>query len=62
MAPQFSFIWISFVAPGIATTVSPGFLPAALSVFERAFSDTPPPYTSAVSNQLIPPSRERIVI
>ena len=43
----------------VAIITSPGFFPAACRPFERAFSEAPLPYISAVSNQLIPPSRER---
>src|ERR1035437_1428861 len=43
----------------VAISTSPGFLPAACSASDKALSQAPLPYTSAVSNQLIPPSRER---
>src|SRR5450830_1966497 len=42
-----------------AMNTFPGFCPAACSALESAFSEAPLPYISAVSNQLIPPSRER---
>src|SRR5450759_286956 len=41
---------------------SPGFLPVACKALDSALSDAPLPYSSAVSNQLIPPSRERDTI
>jgi hypothetical protein len=41
----------------VATTTSPFCLPAAVSALASVASERPPPYTSAVSNQLIPPAR-----
>src|ERR1039458_2401850 len=43
----------------VAMRISPGFFPAFCKAFDNAFSDAPLPYISAVSNQLMPPSRER---
>ena len=43
----------------VGNSTSASFFPAACKPFERAFSEAPLPYISAVSNQLIPPSRER---
>src|SRR5665213_2844780 len=42
----------------VARRISPGFLPAFCKALDNAFSDAPLPYTSAVSNQLMPPSRD----
>jgi len=41
----------------VATTTFPGAAPSSRSAEVKARSDCPPPYISAVSNQLIPPSR-----
>src|ERR1035437_3536403 len=46
----------------VAIKTSPGFFFAACKALDSARSDAPLPYSSAVSNQLIPPSRERDTI
>src|ERR1035437_2442418 len=43
----------------VAMRISPGVFPAFCKALDNAFSDAPLPYISAVSNQLMPPSRER---
>jgi hypothetical protein len=46
----------------VTITTSRFLLPAALRTRARARSDRPPPYASAVSNQLVPPTRAAATI
>ena len=46
----------------VATTTSPFFRPAARSARDSAASERPAPYSSAVSNQLIPAASETATI
>src|SRR5476651_135369 len=46
----------------VATMTWPGLLPDATSARASASSERPRPYASAVSNQLIPPSRDALTM
>src|SRR5258706_14722999 len=46
----------------VATTTSSSFLPAAFKAIASDVSDTPAPYSSAVSNQLTPPSKPAFTV
>ena len=46
----------------VAIITSASLLPAAFNAAERACSEAPFPYISAVSNQLIPPSKAAFTI